>query len=475
MDSIDESVAKLKGEVGGWEGIIYDWACEIARKMTKAILEKIDKVLMKERPEGLKEEGLREHWVTTIFGDVKIRRRLYRDKEGNSCFLLDKAMGLRKRSRISPRIEEIATFLCSYLPFENCERLLRAILPDGISHTTIHRLVSRVVDPYVEEEEKEIAEVYEDGVIPESEGRVVPYLMLEADGTSIALQREDKRRAEVKVGVAYEGWKMIGADRYKLKEKTSYTGIMNGEKFWEGFSLALAKKYDLAEVGQVIVGSDGAEWAKEGANHLGGIHQLDRFHLLRALRRGVRDELVNMVYQACIKGNVAEADGLLRQAQEEASGEEPRRIAKLRGYLLNNANGLRDYRLETGYDGMRGLGGIESNVDKLIANRMKKRGMSWTERGAHRMARLINLREMGELHQWINHRPEKQKSISITEKKFKTKKCKMTKDSGQWLEADLPAIFGPHANHPWVRALRAISLGNRIVSVHSTGIQPTKS
>ena len=219
--------------------------------------------------------------------------------------------------------------------------------------------------------------------------------MVEADGASIALQREEERRTEVKLGIAYEGWQRVGENRYKLKEKISYTGIMDGERFWEGFSLTLAKKYDLSRVGQVIVGSDGAEWAREGADLLGGIFQLDRFHLLRALRRGVGGELAGKVYQACVVGDVAKADSLLRQAQEGTRGESAKQIAQLRGYLLNNSPGLRDYRLEVGYDGLRGLGAIEGNVDKLIANRMKKRGMSWTRCGGNRMARLINLREMG--------------------------------------------------------------------------------
>ena len=39
-----------------------------------------------------------------------------------------------------------------------------------------------------------------------------------------------------------------------------------------------------------------------------------------------------------------------------------------------------------------------------MANRMKKRGMSWTIKGAQRMARLITLREMGQLHSWITQK-----------------------------------------------------------------------
>jgi translation initiation factor RLI1 len=87
--------------------------------------------------------------------------------------------------------------------------ILRALLPSGISHTTIHRLVGKVTDSSLKAEEKEIEEVYEGGVISESEGKVVSHLFVEADGTNIALQREEARRAEVKAGIAYEDWHKV--------------------------------------------------------------------------------------------------------------------------------------------------------------------------------------------------------------------------------------------------------------------------
>jgi hypothetical protein len=49
---------------------------------------------------------------------------------------------------------------------------------------------------------------------------------------------------------------------------------------------------------------------------------------------------------------------------------------------MENSFGLRDYRLEVDGDGLIGLGAMEGNVDKLVANRMKKRGMNWTIKGA---------------------------------------------------------------------------------------------
>jgi hypothetical protein len=230
MESIDDLTVKLKGDVMGWEEVVFNWTCSLAQEIAKTLLESVDKELMKEKEQSLKVECLKEHRITTVFGDVRVRRRLYRDNNGDYRFLLDEKMGRDKGCHISPKVKELATFVSSHCPFQRSEEILRAILPSGISHTTIHRLVGKVTDPSLRAEETEIEEVYEDGVIPESEGKVVSHLFVEADGTSIALQREEARRAEVKAGIAYEGWHKVGRDRYRVKDKTVYSGIMNGEK-----------------------------------------------------------------------------------------------------------------------------------------------------------------------------------------------------------------------------------------------------
>ena len=454
MESIDELAAKLKGDTWRWEEEIFNWSCSLAQELAKALLENIDEQLMKEKEPNLEEEGQREHRVTTVFGDFVVRRRLYRDSSGNYRFLLDEKMGLDKGSQVSPRVKELAIFIGSHFPFRKSEEISRAILPSGISHTTIHRLVAKATDPYLEAEEKEIKEVFEAGVIPESDGKIVPYLFVEADGTSIALQREKARRGEVKAGIAHEGWEEVSKDRHKLKEKTVYTGIMSGDRFWEGFSLALAKKYDLSQIGNVIGGGDGAPWVKEGAEILGGIYELDKFHLKRALHRALaKDPLVAEVYQACITGQTEKADSLLAEAQQRGDADRRKGIMGLRGYLMANCYGLRDYRLEVGGDGLRGLGAIEGNVDKLVANRMKKRGMSWTTNGAQRMARLIRLREAGQLRSWI---PGADGTGDSQPPKKKISNRKTPEEHpGAWLDAGMPALHGPHQNRHWVQVLRA--------------------
>jgi hypothetical protein len=106
---------------------------------------------------------------------------------------------------------------------------------------------------------------------------------------------------------------------------------------------------------------------------------------------------------------------------------------------MANAFGLRDYRLEVNGDGLRDLGAIEGNIDKLIANRMKKRGMSWTIKGVQRMSRLVSLREMSKLHSWITHK-DKLDTQPLRER-IRKKTPSLGKDDGSWLKVGLSALY----------------------------------
>ena len=90
--------------------------------MARTTLEEADAVLMRGRGAGLMVVGFRERRVVTLFGDVRIRRRLYRDNMGKGRYLLDEAMGLEKRSPLSAGMRELSALLGSYMPWqcENC-------------------------------------------------------------------------------------------------------------------------------------------------------------------------------------------------------------------------------------------------------------------------------------------------------------------------------------------------------------------
>ena len=173
----------------------------------------------------------------------------------------------------------------------------------------------------------------------------------------------------------------------------------------------------------------------------------------------------NSVYQACITGNVILADTLLRSRQLKSETESAAEINKVRVYILNNAEGLADYRLQLDHTeriGLRGMGAMEGNVDKLAANRMKKRGMSWTKRGIRRMACIIRLQRSGKLCSWSIDRTER---IPYTKPLIRPVQDKDTKDAhyATWLNATIPALSGPHSNRPWARALRSLAHGSTLL------------
>ena len=457
MTSLEQLAESINIE--DWETEILSWVWEQARAAGKLLLEKLDEVLLHKRGVGLVVEGLRERRVITRFGDITIRRRLYRDKSGKRHFLLDQALGLDKRSPVSSGVRELCMLLASMLPFGKCEEIVRRILPVGVSHTTIHRQLERVTEPGLVQEEKEVDQFRREGKTTPAGERTALLLFVEADGVNIALQREKERKGEIKVGIAYEGWKEAsGKGRYRLKEKTVYLGMMAGDRFWDGFSLKLAKKYDLSRVERCVVGGDGAHFVRDGSEILGAMYQLDRFHLRRALLRGTGGDvsLANEVYRFCVSGDIVEADRLLMRAQVGRKREQSLEIGRLRAYLLENACGLADYRIGLGGGALRGLGAIEGNVDKLVACRMKRRGMSWTKRGAQRMARLLEWRYSGAISAWI--RPEKTALTPAARTTVPGEKWRGDR-SAEWLDMGVPALYGPHSNRPWVQALNSLVQG----------------
>jgi hypothetical protein len=477
MEKIEELKEKIKKNPQSWEEVIFHFACNLACELAKEILEGMDDKLAREKTKDTRVVSFKQKWVMCLFGDVKFKRRLYQDSDGAYHFLLDEKIGLDKGSHVSPVMKKLAVEASTSYTFREVEQNIKAIFPWAPSHTTVHNLCSKIADSYIEEEKEEVKALYEDGVIPGSEDRVSPYLFVEADGVNISLQREKQRKAEIKGGIAYEGWEEIAKERYKLKEKSVYGGIVGGERFWQGFSLTLAKKYDLSRIDKVIVGGDGASWIKEGAEFFGGLYELDRFHLRRALYQGLcHDPLAEDIYGACIKGDIAMVERLLIQAQQGADKERAREIMKLRGYLMDNCYGLRDYRLEVSGDGLRGLGAMEGNVDKLFADRMKKRGMSWTKKGANRMAKLISLSRMGKLD--VGKRTCAKCAPALLKKEVDAFQKKFQEgDGSHWLQADMPAFSGPHSDRPWVQVLRELVYGNNknVADVGRPEIQPTKS
>jgi hypothetical protein len=103
-------------------------------------------------------------------------------------------------------VQEIALELAGTMTFLRSADILRKTTAIELSHQTIHRFLQRVADDCPESADRATRWFLETGEIPQTEGRKAACLILEADDVMLPLQREKASKAEVKLGIAYEGW-----------------------------------------------------------------------------------------------------------------------------------------------------------------------------------------------------------------------------------------------------------------------------
>jgi len=448
-----EGLLESLSDFGVWEEEVAKLVNDSGCKLSQRLLEAMDDYLAQGRDKGLRHVGYRSRTLICRFGPVSINRRLYRDSQGHYRFLLDEALGLPKKRSLSPTVSALATALAAHLPFRVAAHLLSNLLPETISHQAIHQMVQTLGERKLQAEEKEKDGLFGFGLHPPSQNRHTETLFLEADGVGVSLQREARARAEIKVGVAYSA-KAAG----RTVDKVIHLALESGSAFWQGFTIKVAKVFDLSRVRKVTIGGDGASWVKEGKSLFAPANFcLDRFHLRRAITAALGwTKAAKGAYEQASQGQLGPVLQALDQAQAKAGLDKTETIRRTKRYLILNAREL---------NSPVSLGTIESNVDKLVANRMKKRGMSWTIAGAQRMLKLIELNLASEIPTWIGAPRETLSSKGSWSSAASYIKNSLGEDPEAWLRAHLAPLDGPHASRPWVKILRQIARGSESTRV----------
>lgn len=155
---------------------------------------------------------------------------------------------------------------------------------------------------------------------------------------------------------------------------------------------------------------------------------------------------------------------LLEEAVEAAKDlDERQKVEKLRQYLKANWDGLVDWRQRPGPqpEGAKSLGAIEGQVRHIAAARMKRRGASWTKRGANNMLQLRLLGEMDRLGSWLCSW-QNQRWPEVTERASQLTAKEVVKrlagvNSGEWLRASLPLLGTKYRFSPLEEALYKLS------------------
>ena len=475
---MDESVANdlLSVVRGGedWEATVFEAACTGARELAGKLLALVDDALYEGRDPGWRIDGYRTRVVLTRMGPVRVRRRLYvtAGAKHRRRFLLDEAMGWTRGRVLSPSLQAIVLKLVAAMPYRKAVDVLDQLVSQSVGRMSLHRQVQALGGQIDREQEAMRAQVYEQGQPPPSGGEQAERLFLEGDGLNIPLQREAKRRGELKRMVASSGRTDLGTGKHgrrrrALTGKVSYGGIEPAGAFWERSWLQIAAHYDLAHTEQVILGGDGAEWIRGGLTGVSnGLFQLDRFHLARELRR-VLGPTGMVAFQAARTGDDEELKRLIAEAWKATKSDDTRRhedLQKLEHYLSANRDALPDWyrRVDPGAKEPVRLGAMEANMDKPYAQRFKKRGMSWTIKGAHHLAKVIELQENGELEATCRRRGQPQLLQRLRPASAATTALRSSMLSSPPFQATFAPRWGPHASRPWVRILCWLIDGPRL-------------
>ena len=460
-NSLIENSLELKRSFLDTEKMLLAKAIEWAREAFKRFLEQMDLLIQRHRSASLKIAHKRSVWYLTWLGPIRVIRRQYQDRAGKYRYLLDELMGMDKYHHTTLAVKEIACRLAGEMPFRKSAEILNRTTPIDLSHQTIHRLVQTALADSQNNADMATTWFEETGELPQSEGRETNRLMIEADGVVLPLQREQARKAEVKLGIAYESWQKVGKDRYSTVNKSFYADIAGTDKFWAGMTLKLHQKYALGGT-QYVVGGDGAAWIKEGAEYFGGRYQLCRYHLNRALCHALGHDRKTLwsVQHQCSQGNFETALAALKEAAGRAQNDKSKDIRQVIRYIISNASGVKDYREDLPkYDSsLRRTGAIEGNIDKLIVRRMKNQGMSWSPQGIRRMLWLrINIRE-GTLTNCLRTDRSNTTHVKLPEKQVnRVIDHTMKFDYARYFSVGLPALSGPHQSRPWVELLKSLS------------------
>jgi hypothetical protein len=86
--SITQRGAGCQREEQLWEDVCYRIGCARARQEAEERLQALEQRLDQQRPGEWQVEGWRERTLVTRFGEIRVRRHLYRDPQGQYHFLL---------------------------------------------------------------------------------------------------------------------------------------------------------------------------------------------------------------------------------------------------------------------------------------------------------------------------------------------------------------------------------------------------
>jgi hypothetical protein len=444
------------------ENMIFEILQNIACKVFEKAITDIDDTLRHKRERGkLKNTGKREKYFLTRFGDILYSRTRYKDKENKSHYLLDEALSIVKNQRISLSRARIECFLSGFSSYREVVEGVRLLISGPRCHEAIRQSVLKEGKLIIENQEKKLRQI-ENLNYPDKEAPDTVYL--EADATYISLQHKDKKKKEkmeVKLGVGYTGKEARYATGKSKRLTKKFTYIGTGKGFMEKLSLLAEERLSLSKVKKVIFGGDGDSWITSGIKDyfssatyiLCLYHLYKRFKESLSRRKEEQKVIKDLLLSNQIDKGLSVIDQLIRNPYDL---KEKANLVKLHTYISRNRQGISNQFILKD-KGIERAGAIESNINKVIASRFKKRGMSWSKKGALSLLKIKETILNGEWDKWW--KTERERNIKVDKYKppLSASYFNQETESSPLIEVTIPAFSGPDQGKPWVGVLRKLS------------------
>ena len=266
---------------------------------------------------------------------------------------------------------------------------------------------------------------------------------------------------EVKLGVGYTGKEACYSTGKSKRLKEKFTFIGTGKGFMRNLSLLAEERLSLSQVKKVIFGGDGDSWLISGIKDYfsSATYILCLYHLYKKFKEslGRRKEEQRIIKDLLLSNQIDKGlsviDRLIRNPYDL---KEKDNLVKLYSYISRNRQGITNQFKLKG-KGIERAGAIESNINKVIASRFKKRGMSWSKTGALALLKIKETILNGEWDRWWETERERNIKVDKYKPPLPASYFKKEVESLPLIEVSIPALRGPDQGKPWVGVLRKLS------------------
>jgi hypothetical protein len=381
-------VQKYWEEINRFEGELEQRHRQMQREEMREYLEAKDRQASTELLQrgGYESKGLVKRCIMTSSGEITVRVRCYRRKNGQRRYPLRDVCGIEGMTgQARARCVRFAVERSYAWSAET----LKEVCGMKLGRMRLWKVIQQEGQKEQGRIEEERKKVFEEARGEQERPPGQRPAVVEMDGTmigsrgSVERDRFGRKRMEVKVGVMFRGTVAEGKRRWRTVQRRVYARVTDAETFGEQWYTHCCLN-GLGSCEPVHVVGDGATWIRnvQRAVFPGSRYTLDLYHL-KDNAGGVLLDHQQENFLSLVSANQPQAALRYLQHLHPSDERHAEELRTFQSYVEENIDGMNYSASE-----IRGSGVVEKMADLVVKKRMKRQGMSWSRTGANNLLAL---------------------------------------------------------------------------------------